>query len=265
MLSIRQPDRMIPYKRAHEVTLNLHIFEPSAASRTGSAIVFFFGGGWNGGTPAQFYPQASCLSDRGMWVACAEYRVHSRHHTDPRAALADAKSAMRWVRAHARELNIDSHRIAAGGGSAGGHLAAATAFCPGFSDEPENDAADCRPDALVLYNPVIDNSREGYGYDRVKPYWQDFSPLHNIRNNPPPTLFMLGTRDHLIPVSTGAKFCEAISRHGGLAIFKTYSDAPHGFFNLKDDHNPFFDQTMNDVIDFLEKIEFLNNDIKTTT
>ena len=72
-----QPDETLAYKTVGETTLSLHVFQPSATASSDPrpAIVFFFGGGWNGGSPSQFYGQARALADRGMVAFCAEYRV----------------------------------------------------------------------------------------------------------------------------------------------------------------------------------------------
>ena len=102
-----------------------------------AAMVFFFGGGWNSGSPNQFYPHCSYLASRGMVCMAAEYRVKDRNNTSPREAVMDGKSAIRWVRLHASELGIDPERIAAGGGSAGGNVAAAAGTTRGFDEEDE--------------------------------------------------------------------------------------------------------------------------------
>ncbi|MDB4796380.1 alpha/beta hydrolase fold domain-containing protein, partial [Akkermansiaceae bacterium] len=111
-----------------DVELKLHVFNPEGhkASDSRPAIVFFFGGGWNGGSPKQFYPHSEHLASLGMVAISAEYRVKSRNKTTPMECVKDGNSAIRWVRSHAKELGINPDMIAAGGGSAGGHVAAAT-------------------------------------------------------------------------------------------------------------------------------------------
>ena len=117
------PDKMVVYKRVDDVELKLHIFEPPdrQANKPVPAIVFFFGGGWVGGTPTQFYHQCDYLASRGMMAISAEYRIKSKHGTTPFECVADGKSAIRWVRANAERLGINPDKIVAGGGSAGGH------------------------------------------------------------------------------------------------------------------------------------------------
>ena len=107
------------YKSVGDTELLLHIFQPPdhSASMRRPAIVFFFGGGWNQGSINQFVPQAKHFADRGMVAIVADYRVFGRHGTSPFEAMADAKSAVRWARSHAKELGIDPDRIVASGGS----------------------------------------------------------------------------------------------------------------------------------------------------
>jgi len=74
--------------------------------------------------------------------------------------IADAKSAMRWVRGHADELSIDRSRIAAVGSSASGVLLADTALIADFDDPADDKQIDPRPNALVLYNPGTDTGTQ---------------------------------------------------------------------------------------------------------
>ena len=130
-----------------------------------------------------------------------------------------------------RDSAITSDKIAAGGGSAGGHVAAATATAVGFEGEGEDLEVSSRPNALVLFNPVFDNGPTGFGHDRVKAYWEKISPMHNITEETPPTIVFLGTKDKLIPVETAEDYkrrMEAVNQRCDLHL---YDDQPHGFFN----------------------------------
>ena len=129
-LALAQPDTLITYKQVEGDDLNLHVFYPHEPHENALAMVFFFGGGWNGGSPAQFYPHAAYFRTLGVVVITAEYRTKNSHGTSPFDSVEDAMSAIRWVRTHAARLGVDPDRIVASGGSAGGHLAAATAMLP---------------------------------------------------------------------------------------------------------------------------------------
>ncbi len=229
-----EPSKEVLYKAVGETELKLHVFTPEGhrASDKRPAIVFFFGGGWNGGSPSQFYPHCDYLASRGMVAAAAEYRVKSRNKTTPRECVKDGKSAVRWLRQHAGELGIDPKRVAAGGGSAGGHVAAATGTTKGFEEEGQDLSVSSRPDALVLFNPVYDNGPEGYGHSRVEEYWKEISPMHNISKTTPPTTVFLGSNDKLIPVATAEKYKRLMEEKGCRSDLHVYEGATHGFFNL---------------------------------
>jgi acetyl esterase len=124
------------YKTVGDVKLNIYIYNPEGhkPSDKRPAIVFFFGGGWSHGSPAQFQEQCKYLASRGMVAMTADYRVSSRHQVKAVSCVTDAKSAVRWARANADRLGIDPNRLAAGGGSAGGHIAACTGVVKGFDE-----------------------------------------------------------------------------------------------------------------------------------
>ena len=145
------------YKTVGGADLRLHVFSSArrTAGRKSPAVVYFFGGGWIFGDIRRFQSQATHLALRGLVTVLVDYRVQCRNGTTILDAVADAKSAMRWVRGHADELEVDPSRIAAVGSSAGGQLAAATALVPGL-DDPADEKVDAKPNALVLYNPALD-------------------------------------------------------------------------------------------------------------
>lgn len=233
------PDKEVVYKTVGDVKLKLFVFTPPDCTPSDKrpAIVFFFGGGWNNGSPSQFYPHCEYLASRGMVAMAADYRVASRNKTTPRECVKDGKSAVRWIRRHAGELSIDPDKIAAGGGSAGGHVAAATGTLDAFNEAGEDLGVSCIPNALVLFNPVFDTGPDGYAYERVKDYWKEFSPFHNISRKTPPTIIFLGTKDQLIPVATAEEYKKCMEEKGIRCDLQLYPDQPHGFFNYKNKDN----------------------------
>ncbi|MFT4538963.1 MAG: acetyl esterase [Planctomycetota bacterium] len=221
------------YKTIGDVVLSLTLFETNApdSAPPRPAAVFFFGGGWNGGSTTQFEPHARYLAQRGMVGIVADYRVKSRQGTTPFECVADGKSALRWVREHSARLGIDPTRIAAGGGSAGGHVAATTGVIVGLEEAGEDVTTSSKADALLLFNPVFDNGPDGYGYNRVGDRFAEISPLHNITQGAPPTIVFLGDADELIPVSTADEYKHRMEAAGSQCDLHVYEGQPHGFFN----------------------------------
>lgn len=246
------------YKQVGEVELALHIIVPAEAKTEEKrpAALFFFGGGWSGGTPEQFAPQGRYLASRGMIAILAEYRVAKTHKTTPFECVKDAKSAMRWVRARADQMGIDPKRIAAGGGSAGGHLAAALATVSAFDEESDDVSVSAIPNALLLFNPVYDNGPDGFGHKRVKDRWKEFSPMHNIRKGMPPTVVFLGMKDSLVPVKTAKAFQEKMREVGSRSELHLYEDQPHGFFNERSSPEHYY-LTVRSMDEFLGSLGYL--------
>ena len=228
-----EPDVVEVYKTVGEVELKLNIYHPPghSADAKAPAIVFFFGGGWVSGSPSQFYKQSAYLASRGMVGISAEYRILSKHKTGPQECVKDGKSALRWVRANAAKLGIDPDRLAAGGGSAGGHVAAAVATVKGYNEEGEDTSVSCVPNALVLFNPVYNNGPDGWGHAKVKDFWKKISPAHNISKDTPPAIVFLGSKDPLIPVAQAEEFKAKMEAAGVRSDLHIYDGEKHGFFN----------------------------------
>ena len=247
------------YKRASETDLYVHLFFPEGHNKQkdrSPAAVFFFGGSWNGGTVNQFVPHAKYLASRGMVAAVADYRVKTRQNTTPFECVADGKSVVRWLRSNSAELGIDPNRLAAGGGSAGGHVAAATGVIAGLDEPSEDGSISSKPNALLLFNPVYDNGPDGYGHERVKERYKEISPLHNISQGNPPTIVFMGTNDNLIPVSTAEKYKSVMESAGNRCELRLYKGEGHGFFN-PGRGNACYEKTVYEMDRFLRSLKYL--------
>ena len=209
------------------------------------AIIFFFGGGWTSGTPEQFLPQATYLASRGMATFVADYRVASRDQVKAAACVEDAKSAVRWLRANADKLAIDPNRICAAGGSAGGHIACATALLPGFDAKEDDLSVSCIPSALALFNPAVvlapidglPSAKEAEARleglkSRLGAKPEAMSPVHHVRSGLPPAIIFHGEADTTVLPATVQKFSDLMREAGNRCELRTYPGAPHGFFNL---------------------------------
>jgi acetyl esterase/lipase len=259
------------YKTISDVKLNIYIFEPEGHKATDdrAAIVFFFGGGWKGGSPKQFEHQCRYLASRGMVALTADYRVQSRHGVKVPQCIADAKSAVRWVRANAKRLGIDPNRIAAGGGSAGGHLAAATGLIQGFDEPKEDQTVNSVPNALVLFNPAVglapfegsqpfDPERNAGIRQRLGDDPEAVSPAHHVRKGAPPAIVFFGTNDRLLD---GARYMqERMEAEGNRCELLTWKGLPHGFFNWGRYDNKPFVETMQAADKFLASLGYLEGE-----
>lgn len=249
-----RPDRVIVFKRIGDLVLRLHAFlppAPGAARPNGSAgfpplpppaIVYFFGGGWRGGEPAQFFWQARYLADRGVAGFCAEYRVmKAGSPLTPVDCAADAKSALRYVRAHAAELGLDPHRIAACGNSSGAQLAAATGLCL-TGDDPADPSphVSSRADALLLFDTPVDLFVRA---DIVARFpspeaARTLSPLQNLRADAPPMLLWHGSADPGLPAADAERFTARARALGVDATLSIWPGGVHGFYHYARDRTP---------------------------
>jgi acetyl esterase/lipase len=259
------------YKSVDGCDLRLWIFKPDGLSEENPvpAIIFFFGGGWNGGSPQQFNGQALHLRQRGMVAILADYRVRSRNGVTARYCVEDAKSAVRWVRANANRLGIDPDRIAAGGGSAGGHLAASTATLPLFDNPREDLSVSSKPNALVLFNPVaVTGPVEGieeleifmqkHNPGRLGADPASMSPYHQLGADLPPTLIFHGTADKTVPHVAAEIFTKKAVSLGARCELVSYEGAGHGFFNPGRDGNKPFRDTVARMDAFLVSLGYLD-------
>ncbi len=232
------------YKTIGDVELKAWIFHPDSHKSIDRrpAIVFYFGGGWRGGSPGQFYHQCQYLASRGMVAITVDYRVLNRHKTLAPVCLQDANSAIRWIRKHSKRLGVDPNRIVASGGSAGGHLAACTGIISGFDDPNDDLSISAVPNAMALYNPAvllstIDGDQQlapkkiADIRERTGNKSKEISPLFYVRGNHPPSIIFHGMEDEAVPYWSVKRFAKEMTAAGNRCELKSFAGAPHGFFN----------------------------------
>jgi acetyl esterase/lipase len=228
---VRTEERV--YKTTPQGELKLHFFLPADSKPEDHrpVIVFFFGGGWKNGNYTQFQSQSEYFASRGLVAASADYRISSVHKTTPAECVADAKSAIRWVRAHAKEFGVDPDKVIASGGSAGGHLAAAAALVPGFDEATDDMKVSCVPNAMVLFNPALNLSQAPTPIKDAKGnnISKEISPTVYLTKSAPPSVIFFGTADRL--GAMGTEYAARAKELGVRADLYLAPDMPHGFFN----------------------------------
>lgn len=151
--------------------------------------------------------------------------------------MQDARSAVRWIRHHADQLRVDPQRVVAVGSLAGANIAAAAGMNNGVPDDDTDPPLSARPDAVVLYSPLIEVIRNGYGAaqfadaSRMK-----HACLHDhLESGLPPTFIMHGTRDRLTPFELVEKFVKRSRKLGNVCELESFDGREHSFFNLNVD------------------------------
>ncbi|MDP7034650.1 MAG: alpha/beta hydrolase [Planctomycetota bacterium] len=228
--------------------LKMDLLIPEKAQKPLRFLVFVHGGGWRSGNRQSFRRQAYRMVSKGYGAALIEYRL-SGEATFP-AAIHDCKAAVRWLRAHAEELGIDSGRIAAVGGSAGGHLAAflgTTAHLKRFEGEGGCASFSSQVHAVVAFNPALDFEDFAWRCDVQKyknsliPFlggsyldnpkiWIDASPITHVSSRSAPFLILHGTSDPVVPYRQSVSMTEALRRAGVEVELFSAEGQGHSFF-----------------------------------
>ncbi len=253
------PYQTFTYKTIDTVGLTINVYYPPNYTEGEKlpAIVFFFGGGWVKGDPSHFDPQCKALAADGMIALAADYRTKERHGTTPVESLKDALSAMRWVKENADRLGIRQNMIAAGGGSAGGYLALATALIKDINEDSDDLTVSPVPDALVLFNPVVKTWDGGYGNGRFGELSRQASPFEHVTSGCPPSLIMHGTADQTVKFADVKAFCEKMTGAGNNCRLISYEGCRHGFFNPNVDNGKYYRLTLEEMKNFLTGLGYL--------
>jgi len=258
------------YRTIGGTNLQLYLFTPKdhAPTNRRPAMVFFFGGGWTSGSPQQFEKQCQYFASRGMVAITADYRVASRQGAKPAQCVADARSAIRWVRKNAARLGVDPNRIVVSGGSAGGHLAACLAVMSDLNEPGEETAISAAPNAAVLFNPVLVVAPmdgvllEGFAArisaERLGAEPRQLSPIHHVRADIPPMIVFHGRADTTVPFATAEAFAAKMKAAGNRCELVGFEGQQHGFFNYGRGGNRFFLETLKLADEFLASLGYLS-------
>lgn len=263
----------IPYLgNDYPETADLYLPVADEGSRV-PALLDIHGGGWLIGDKSWQRENAEALVMRGMAVFTINYKLGSRPKggrvTDeggwPRN-LMDCKTALRFMRAYARELQIDSSRIAVCGQSAGGHLALLTGLTANRSEYRGGFYQGQAEEVCAIINFYGVTDLRVWGRDMLFSEWDRrddkvlslASPVDQVHSNSPPVLTIHGDADTLVSISHAKALDEALKRTGAEHQFIILEGIKHGFkirSNKKFENRDLTDE----VIRFLEKAGFFTS------
>lgn len=245
----------IPFAVTEQVELKLDLHLPPPGGNPVPLLVWIHGGGWTEGGRG-FCPIAP-LAAEGYGVASISYRF-AQEAVFP-AQIEDARAAIRWLRAHGSEYNLDTTRIGVCGESAGAHLAALLGTHPdettrvqcvvdlcGPTDFTAIDSDTSRVPGLLfsfdsdkLLGAVQIMSR-GYimhrflgGSDPAKA--RAASPITYVSKDSAPFYIIHGAGDYLVPLAQSQAFRDALQKAGVEAELEIVPNHGHGFGRLKPD------------------------------
>ncbi|MEN6405102.1 MAG: alpha/beta hydrolase [Thermoguttaceae bacterium] len=204
-------------------------------------VVYVHGGAWKAGDKA--YCPALWLATKGYAVASINYRL-SQDAVFP-AQIQDCKTAVRWLRAHAKQYGLDPDRVAAWGGSAGGHLVALLATTTGkkeFEGDGDLDQSSRVQAVIDWYGPsdfVVLGAHEKspteplstllgglVSKNEAKARWA--SPLTYVGKDAPPFLIVQGDQDPVVIPSHSQRLAEALNAAGVEVHLEMLPGAKHG-------------------------------------
>ena len=225
------------YKTVDGYDLDIHLFLPEDdhQQKKRPVFVYFHGGSWAEGKPDWFFPAGEQYAKNGWVAAAVEYRIAYRQGTLPFESVMDAKSAIRWLRQHADEYNIDTNKIVASGNSAGGHLVLATALVKNWNEKTDNLKCSPVPNVLLVNSGVYDLTDNNTSWIRQglrdrnqnENFVKEISPNSLIKNDLPPTLIIHGTNDRNVPFSSAKQFVDKMQLEGNNIYFHPLEGAGH--------------------------------------
>ena len=227
--------------------LTMDIYQPARRGYPLPLVVYVHGGGFNGGDtrhgPFADFPAAlASLAAQGYVVASVNYRLAGEARFP--AALLDVKSAIRWLRGRAGEMNLDTTRVAVWGAGNGGQLAALAGTSCGV---PALEAADLDKDApsscvqaVIDWYGATDMKAANGGTDTVAFLGCEpaacppglarlASPLSYISVTSPPFLIQHGAADSAVPPAQSQALLAALKERGVPAELVIYPNVGHDF------------------------------------
>lgn len=219
----------------HSTTQNLKLsllgprrhypYDPIVAPQP--CIVFFCGGGFQRQDRSVWLPELVFFAKHGYTVATVDYSTYA--FTEFPDQLVEVKSAIRFLRAHAEELNIDPEKMAVMGESAGGQLAcwaAATGDDPAYRQWNDLDQSDAIQCCAAWYPVTHVNAFPKPDFLRIKmDNFPDTCQL--VDENTPPFFLMHGTGDSQVPYTQSVRLHDQLESYGVECQLLLLENADH--------------------------------------
>jgi acetyl esterase len=219
------PDSFV-YRQVGNLSLKAYVFKPATDGRSRPAILMFHGGAWRLGEAGWMFQRAKEFADKGIVAIAIQYRLANDGLT-PIEGVDDACTAFAWARSHAKELGIDTKRVAGYGVSAGGHLVAAAATLPVVNGRKVSENS--RPDVMLLYSPALNMGHDPYfvGLMAGKADPVSYSPSAFITKHLPPTMIIQGEQDSIVYAKDAKAFRDAAVSAGAKCTLYLYPGVGH--------------------------------------
>ena len=253
--------RDITYATVDGEDLKLNLSRPKNAAGKLPCIIVIHGGAWRGGNRTQHDDLTWNFAKAGYVSATLSYRLVPKH-TFP-AQVQDVKAAVRFLRAHADEYNIDVDRLGAVGFSAGAHLSLMLGTMDksdGLDDVGSHQDQSSKVQCVVQYFgpadfnlPLPDASRPlvvdflGGTKEQKPDAYNRASPVTYVSSGDAPILTYQGTKDPLVPHDQAVALVEAMTKAGVPGRVELLIGASHGW------PNPELNRTIHGTFAFFEQ------------
>jgi acetyl esterase/lipase len=234
-------DKDIVFGKGGDIDLLLDVYHPpQGVTPKRMAIIHLFGGGFSTGSKNAGYivNDVRALGKLGYTNVSANYRLTSQGLWP--AQIHDTKAAIRWVRANAEKIGVDADKIAIAGYSAGGMLsllAAGTNGMAEFEGNGGNTGVSSNVQASIGVYPLASTGIAGALFptnvsaeERTKMI-EAASPAKYIGKSFAPTIFIHGTADTTVPLSSSIDFFTKLTAAGVPTSITTIQGAAHAFDN----------------------------------
>lgn len=233
------------YKKIGDRELHADVFLPPPGRGNRQAILLVHGGAWRSGNKSNFYALANQLAQRGYVVLLPEFRL-APEAAYP-AGLVDINDAIVWAKQNAADFGFDKTRLALGGESSGGQMAALIAYSVAFDKIKSAPGLDTRVSALIDIDGVLDfttplalqfenaagaNSAAGQwlggAYETAGAIWREASAAEHVDGTSPPTLIISGEAPRF--TAGRERVQQVLDRNHIANAYIKYDRMPHAFW-----------------------------------
>ena len=217
-----------PYGRGPRQSLDIWAPDNLEEGDRLPVIVFFYGGGWDGGERGSYGFAGRALARQGFVVVIPDYRLAPKAHWPD--FIEDSAAAVAWTHEHIAKLGGDPDRIALMGHSAGAYNAAMLALDPQWLRAAKSDPSVIRGVAGLAgpydFLPLEKGGRAEKAMGKVRPI-ERTQPIQFARGDAPPLWLATGDEDEVVRPRNSQNLAAAIEKAGGSATLRIYPGMGH--------------------------------------
>lgn len=231
-----QEHKNLVYKTIDSTSLKLDIYEPKALKKDAPLIIFIHGGAWEKGKKSNVLHYLISYAQKGYITATIQYRLSGAAKYP--AQILDVEDAVKWLKFHAKDYNINVNKVAIAGGSAGAHLAMQYAYTHSSNTVDSNGIPTNVQAVINIYGPsdltteIAKKEKRvhrlfGKTYEEAPEMYKQASPILYVNKDSPPTISFHGTLDELVPYGQSKKLHETLQTYRVPSYYHELKGWPH--------------------------------------